>query len=101
MARINRAEFNKWLESHSYQINNPKVGDAVYVVVETVNDITVVNGVIDKVTSKTVHVDNQLEYKTFRKYWYNRYCAVQKCWVHVDLYVDDRKVEGLGYGKEA
>ena len=88
MARISRSEFITWLGSHTYQIPNPKVGDKVFVVVETSSDCTIVEGVIDKVTPKTVHVENALEYKTFYKHWYQNYCAVRKCWVHVDLYIE-------------
>ena len=90
MARINSMEYSKWLGNHTYVIPNPKVGDKVYVVVVTSmsSDITIVEGIIEKVTSKTVHVKNELEYKVFRLHWLNRYCAVQKSWVHVDLYIE-------------
>ena len=82
-------EFNAWRKNHSYIIKNPKVGDAVFVVIEVSNGVTIIEGVIDKITSRTVHVDNESEYKTFYKSGYGSCSAVKGYWKHVDLYIED------------
>lgn len=82
-------EYSAWRKNHSYIIKNPKVGDAVFVVIEDSSEVIIIEGVIDKITSRTVHVDNESEYKTFYKSGYGSCSAVKGYWKHVDLYIEE------------
>lgn len=82
-------DYNEWRKNHTYIIKNPKVGDAVFVVIEVSSRVTIIEGVIDKITSRTIHVNNESDYKTFYKSNYGSYSAVKGYWKHVDLYIED------------
>ena len=83
------AKYKAWRGNHSYVIDKLNVGDAVSIVISVSNEVTIIDGIVDKVTSRTVHVQSESEYKVFYRSWMS-YRAVVGYWKHVELYVESQ-----------
>ena len=81
------AKYKEWRENHTYVIDKLEVGEAVSIVINVSNEVTIIDGIVTKVASTTAHVESESEYKIFHRSW-KSYHAVRGYWKHVDLYVE-------------